>query len=1069
MADMTDGLSSAWKGAMRGMKTGYKYTKSALTTNPLDKLRSMGGTGGGVSHSSDIRRFFQLKYGAEVRTDDGHRVAAAEASDVESDTDEALTDEQVHERVDKKFFDKSYDAARFELGRMEVTYDESEEHSRAEREVAERLILEHRLKCDVVSTTLKRRVLAHHREFVSGIEGIKGVNDALFQTSSDCKKTRAAIRRSKTGVSSQIALLAQHRARANVRSTLTVLAAMDRMAWKRNQLLALVTGGKFVEARRLLKAEGPIDREAELMRVYSMKAVIHEWRAYRDSPERLRHSLDAVLTACLTVKFIPATYQNCLESSTVISDGPRTCGLVAQLLWNSAVQILTKSLIEVSYVKDDSASIADIADGIHADHLLLCFCQMAARLIDFFYLYVTIMRLHTEEVHASGSYATFAALHGTALQQVQSVGSKIGRDLVEKLSMALAHAQLDKVDMERVLHLFVVVSMLVEGMGVLGLSKAELASARTQVKGVLLAYVGRQFQAPKAKEALAFMAEDRWVVSDTSALSLTIVRPVAPAGYKACIREVKRYLALSGADGAADEEDANNTSSTNNRSGGGGELGVGSTAENPFYTTAMLIPQDTSSLIQTETFGHYWAALRDPGHGAAVAPAAEEPDDDAPGGVVLPGQQHHHQQQTPPRGRAGSVATATTTVLDGSNTLAGLAMIPPTVLTSSAISIANVFVEYVARVAVRFPPLAADILNWCEDIIGLYMYTVADNFVSISKNVPVEQQTDFTPQTQGMLVEMRAAGERAVMASNGVYRPPAARGGSAAVMGGSPGKSSSSGASALSPSSTDLRFPPRVWGAARAEFGSEPHQYALASRALACEACTTLIFLQEAVVRSFTPLLPPAIVAEHLARVRVLYTTAVEVLNVCVHRLCQAIYPMEATCNEIGKLKPNKDEVKVSGYVKGIVAGMVALNERRQPMPTPILETLFLQRLIFSVQAALVREYAKLTKKKLNDIFVMQLQVDTQNFQQQAAAAFGRENVVLPDHVLGLVKTGFYMDDKAQRLAWVRQHHANYQAADLLSWFASGDKTFKAQLEDLLGRELRHHDTIPVDRFVQEL
>lgn len=1016
MEEFSEGLATAWHDAVRGVKRGYK---TALKT--IDRQIRTSAAGG--TTRGDVRRLFQLRYGAEVRNDEGEKVAAAEASDAESDNEPPLTDEQVHERVDKVFFDRSYNGAAVEITRMEVAYADSPEDIKGEREKAEARLLELRQKCDVVSTTLKKRVLTHHKAFMRGVDDMRLVNESLFSTSSDCKRARMTVRKSRSARVAQIELLAQHRKRRHVLETQALLSAMKQMLWRRDQLLALVASGKLVEASKLLKENADLEIEAPLSRLDAMKSVLQEWHAYRDNPTQLAKCVETVLAECLTVNFIASTYRNAIESSATLTSPQQTTNLIVSLLWRSAVHILTRSLTELSHVKDDTASIADISEGIHPDHLLLGYCQMSMRLTDFFNLYGTITRLHAEEAAIASSPC--ASLHALALRQVQDVGRKVYRDLTEKLCLALSHSRLMAVDIDRVLHAFVIGSLLVEASEVLTTNQEDIAEARRQLIGVLVTYMRTGFQRAKAREMLQFMMDDSWTLHDVSAASLHVVRSLSGDGYQRRIKEVRAYL-------------TDTTSIT--------------TRENPFLSPSMVAPQDTSQLVQTETFGEYWAALHKPKAATVLQPQPQTPalTDEARDVIVAgtsPTKLASTSSTEPPPSAHVSVAEKVS--------------MPPTALTSSAVSACNTFVEYAARVCVRFPPLAADILGWTEELVELYMYTVADNFVSVSRSVPIENQGDFSRSTQAKLAELRATGERAVGASNGTFLPcKDSPFGELTSISSVPDLGSSSGNSVQQP------FPPRVWQHFRLEFASEAHQYALGRRAVACEASITVLLLHEAVVRSFTSLLPTATVQLHLTRCQELYHTATEVLHVCMHRLCLAIFPMESVCTDIAKLR-TKNEVCVSPYVSQLVRAMTALSSRRQPMPTAVLEKLFWQRFIFAVQSVLVREYSKLAKRKLTDLAVMQIQVDVQNFQQQAATAFGREHILLPEYVLGLVKTGFWMDDGGQRLGWLRKQHHLYAAADLVNWMGGGDKPFRLQVEDTL-RELRHQDAIPVTPFTQQ-
>lgn len=1018
MDDITDSVAAAWKEAMRGVRKGYKKTKSVLKQIPMDKLRMMS-VSGGVMSSTDIRRFFQLKYGAEVRNDEGERMAAAEASDVESSEEEALTDAQVQEKVDKKYFDKTYDPVKFELERMEgIVYTNNEAEGSAQREAAEAKMLELRQKCAIVSTTLKRRVLAHHHSFVSGTEKIRNVNDSLLVTSSDCKKARAAVRRSKAAVSLQIALLCQQRVKENLEATITLLEAMKRMTWKRNQLMSLISSGKVSEAASFVRREGVIDSEDRLSRVFSMRPMLADWRQYRDDPKRLVDSIEVVLTSCLTNKFIASTYRNVLEASQDLDRPSATCSLVTKLLWKAAIQILCKSLTEVSYVKKEDAPLDDIADGIQPNYLIFGVRQMAAKLMDFLYLFTTVVRLHEEERYTGSPYA---ALHSQALQQVLEIGHRIGCDLIEKLTIVLSHARLTSVGPDHVLHHFVIVSMLAEAISVLGLNKNEIASARTQTKMVLLQYMHSNFQLPKAREVLSFMSDDDWQMSAVSPPSLNMVKPLSPESYRGLIKAVKQYLQQNSDDGAT-------------------VAGAVPTYENPFVSEDMLVPRDTSSLVQTQTFGAYLVAARE--RDFSMQPSMDASQGLSSGNTLV-GEDREENHVSP---------TSQTDKLN-EGTLISTVQTPPSVLTSSALFVANAFLEYQARIAVRFPPLAADIVVWCEDLLCLYFYTVVDSFVSVSRSVPVEQQGDFSVSTRRILAEARTAAERAVGAVNGQYSVPcsAAPGGSSVVKDDT--------------SVSMVCFPLHVWGRVRSEFANAAEQYAVGHRAIACQSVITLVFLLEAAVQTMSPVLSASISREHLQRCRRLYTAAHEVLHICVHRLCQAIYPMESICSDIAKVRSGR-EVVASAYVEQIVKDIVQLNKQRKTMPTPVLETLFMQRFVFAVQCILIREYGKLLKKHSSDLLVMQLQVDVQALQQQLTSTLGQEMIVLPNHVVSIVKAGFFAGERDQIMEWVRLNHRSYTIVEMVNWFSTGNRTFKVQLEDLLTVELKHQDTIPTAGFV---
>lgn len=301
-------------------------------------------------------------------------------------------------------------------------------------------------------------------------------------------------------------------------------------------------------------------------------------------------------------------------------------------------------------------------------------------------------------------------------------------------------------------------------------------------------------------------------------------------------------------------------------------------------------------------------------------------------------------------------------------------------------------------------------------------------------------------------------------------------------------------------SDPSLRFPPRLGAATRHAMTHKERYYALAQRLVATESCVSLAVLYASVVKALTktaqahdaasacgsphspttrtrttiPTTPSTVASPlhaHDGRAqrwcRAVYRTMVEVEHVCVHRLCQATLPLEELGEAVARLRGSAKEVRVSDYVGCICNDVRVLLEQRPGLATPVMEVLFLRRLLFSVQTTLVREYGKLARKKLmSDVTVMQMQVDVQSLQQQMVERYGRDSVVLPGYVVNLIKTGFYRADRAQGMAWVRQNHRYYAAVDLVNWFGGSDKAYRTQLHDLLTGPLQHEDAIPVAEFI---
>ncbi|CCW65916.1 unnamed protein product [Phytomonas sp. Hart1] len=1047
MNDLSDQFKYAFKDTVRCVKKGYRFTKKALKDIPTDSFKprktSQAKSNNDVRHSVDFK---DEEEGLLSRTD--VEMEGSENSEmINSLEDPPLTDDQVELQVDLKYFDPTYDGVAYELAHF-TPLSNNEASNSQELDRMEARILDLQKKCAIVSTTLEKRVLMHYAEFVEGIEGIYDVEDSLLQISSDCKKARAGIRRSKATAAAQVALLGLGRRRKNIVDSLNLVQSMSQIISRRNQFNSLISCGKLIDAMRLLHQAEEDNEEVEnrLLGVPFVKKIIEEWRSCQKKTQFLEECVEVILDKSLTHRFVESTYRNLVESATgMVGKTPSALGnQIAQLLWCIAAQILTKSLHEISQLKDESAPIASLAEAIEPKHLLLCFCQMAAKLLDFFHMYARILHWHRTESTRGDS--ELCEVHAAVLCGVRDIGHRIGGDLLHKLLLAITHARVEELDLTRGLHLFVVMDMLLEGVKITGVDLAELETTTTQTRERLTRIIARQFQRPKAMEVVWWMMEDGWGMSDLSALSLNVVRAISTKPYLAAIRSVRDYL-----DSAQDE----------------GESGEGR-VDNPFYAAEVIDPPDLREFHQTETFGQYWARVNHRGgegslcgSGVCGPSHAVNCEDTltsrkaSSGACDFPGRH--------PNTNGLSASTGSDTLAGGNYLFGGgearlstRISMPPTVLTASAMTLCNTLTESAARVVIRYPPLADEMIRWTGDLIGLFLYIIADNFVSISKNVPIERQAGvFSPSTQVALEAMRSAAEAALGPSFH-----------------------------LSDSFTgDLRdsnhkwnrddltvrvggFPPRVWGRLRGEFASGGDYFAVVDRVVACESCAAVVFHQEAFLCAIVAKLSASQVNAAFRRLRGFYTAAMEVLHVGIYRVCQAIYPMEDIAAAIAKLRPRKDDLQESPYVKTILSEMKRINDRRPVMPTPVLEAAFLQRWIFTVQATLVREYSKLSKRKLNGILVMQIQIDVQNFQEQVAAAFGRHNVVFPDYIVNLIKTGFYLDNREKRLSWLPLNHTMYFAADLVNWLSGGDRGFKEMLENILQNELNHHDTLPMEPFI---
>lgn len=1150
MEDVADGLQSAWKETLQGLKIGYKKAKTAFKIPSRSSSAAAKAGGKNDTDSSfspkDRRRQFQAKYANMDNSRRGTSTSQTARRQLEesdgssycesSDPVEGLTDEEVKGLVECKFFDPAYDPVVHEIEHLPPQCPESEEAIRAENALVDQKILELRQQCDVVSTTLKKRVLMHQEAFVGGIEQLRRVNDNLLETSSDCKKCRHALRRAKESTIHQLHIIAQKRGVDNCAATVAVLRAMKKMNWKIMQLNGLLRAGKMVEAAQFLKREEKIEMEEVLNNIDCMREALEEWRSYITQPNKLHDYMETALKNCFTQVFMKDIYQNIVESSYILSSSAECCSTVEMLLWETAVQILTKSLVTISTVKNESASLEDIVAGIEPAHLVIGFVSMAVKLIDFLFVFKTVYHLHEEVAssatekkgsesekssenvsfpnashseeaasstpipfHASEPISCLRSLddgakhhsivkkektshtpesnedlvHVDLLLRMNRLGPRLTRDLLQKISAAISGVSpscFAAMELEQVVHLFVIVDLLIESMVVtLRADIVDVENTRKELLDVLATTLRQNFSFSRLDDLVQEMNRDPWEICDLSVSSLTVCKALHSTFYDDQVRLIHQYLKLPG--------EVNDFTKSDAMSGHKDEV-FSERGENPFQLSSLKQPQNTSMTVEIIPFGHYWATTKVP---------------------VVSNDNNTSAHEFP-----SMLSSSSSITLSARRQAVDEFRPPPIIIAASA----AYFYQELLRssqidIVLRFPRLAERVMGWCEEWVSFYIFLVVDNFISISRSIRVEEQGDFSVKAQKTLGKMRQSAENAVDAHNGSYRSSVA---SAAVPANASPSSFVSASRSSAPTSTSaakssgiisqllhtsgaapssptilpptssggnpsiVKFPPRVIDRIRSLFVSQSSQYALSHRVVACESARAVVALYECVLLSFQTLFSSNyysnVVKQFLDRCQDLRDAVAEGLHVCLHRVSEALLPMEKICDEISHLKPRKDEVEVSTYVAESINILVQMHQLCLPLPTPTADTLLIQHSIFTVQCVILRGYSKISKK-MNDMLAMQLQVDSQNFSQQAAARFGAENVVRPRHVLTLVKTGFFFPDQSQSTMWLEKEHQAYNAADIVNWFSCGDRILKAELEVKLKRDLQHIDCLPLFNFLR--
>ena len=904
---------------------GIRMTRSALNHIPL----------GVPLKKVNIRKMFLMKHGdllaaANVEPED----------DVSSDDEVKLSDDQVQEKVGKQYFDKAYDAVRAELMQME----EGEDVTTLDK--LEEAVKDRRAKVQLVSTTLKKRLNENHTKFEECIKQICQINDGLLETSTECKGGRRLLVKARDSFVTQGLLVPKnHRRREHLRDLFSVVSAVNELYSKYFTLLNLVEQFQFVEAAKMIISPETrkIREEETLMAIPSLTTVVDAWHNFTMSNTTLLSCIDQCIEDCISAgKFNEARYKNAMEASYLLGDQEKTYMGVAQSLWRSAIQILTKAITDMSTNKMEGAMLDEIAQHIAPEHLLPTFNQLCGKTIDFLFLYSQVARCHIEGQRVVGNSSRH---HQQALEYIKPIAKKIGLDMHEKIHMVLQVVDIDHVDVDKALHIFFCVNLLIEATVALGLDAEQMQAARTGVKGPLVQYFGRTFHKNKVDVIASFLVDDSWTADGMALANTRYVKPLSPESYRSEVKFVKAYLA---------------------------DLTVGpSLHDNPFYSAKLLSPQDMSGLFETESY---------------VEAAA----------------------------RNASLVTGRS------------------LMTASGVLVANTMFEYVAKVAVRFPPLATEIIQWCEQLACVYIYSVANTFVSVSRDVPLEQQSDFTLSTRRALVFIQ---DRCRLA----FAPSGGRG---------------------------MDLIKLAFNQVQGSLSNPAEMFGIEHRLTAVESCFTVLAALRATVGSLSRLLKREPLDEFQQHADMLNEAIDDLLHVIVHRICQAIPLVEGVPEEIGRVRFNGNNIQPSPYTLALANKLVQfVNDLPIQFPRPHLRTIFVRRLVFAIQMNMVRGYAK-QAKKLSDMQITHMSVDAKGFAESVEERLGSSMVSLPRYGRDFIFGGYDATDKDKTKwkDWVQKNHTNYSSDVLKLWMSNGDKDRKQEVEEFLV-SLGHVEAIPVAQF----
>jgi hypothetical protein len=470
------------RGATKGMELTQKAVSTIATVNPLsainvDRITSSVPKVRLGDHSARIARLFKAREGTR---------GAAMPEEISSD-DEAgnCTEQQLHERVNHKYFDPSFDGVRAEVQALPAEY--AEEQAAVERELAglEAAQRERDEQLRNANAVLKKRILENYEVFVDGVCRIREVNDELLEAASECKESRGrlVVARHKI-VENGLTIPRNRRRRDKLRKLLRVLEAMHAARTRGNQLRALHTAHRFRELLDVAKDTQLTDPQA-LVDIQATDVYIGEWSKLVRDPEALLQEADEAVERCIGRRFDLAAYlcavdaYVCLSSNAV--DGPDRIGVRLQGVGSA---IVTRVISDIAgQVRDD---VQTVARCVPTEAVPSCVGQLCARILETVVLFRRIIDCHAEVVDRNDPSRTREEIefHRELGGKITTVATQVGERVLRDLKVAAENFVYKKRDTDGTLHLFYLMSLVIESLSDLFVPKKLMADARAGLKAI---------------------------------------------------------------------------------------------------------------------------------------------------------------------------------------------------------------------------------------------------------------------------------------------------------------------------------------------------------------------------------------------------------------------------------------------------------------------------------------------------------------------------------------------------------------------------------------------------------
>lgn len=504
------------------------YLKSAFTAT--SKYARKGAT----KSKRFMRRQFFAQY---INSSTGAH--EEEEDEGESDGDDTiLTDEELKQRIEACFFDKEFDPVQAGVDFLSSIQADREAEVRGELDLKE---VRRKEQHDIVAKTLKKRVLLQHREFVEAIHQVGLVKTDLRDTSVVCGAAKQRIRAAKDHIAVRGLMIPKlDRRRHNLRSVQELVESMHVLHEKYDRVMSLLDSHRLKEAVSILHAS-KMENYEDLMRVKAMREVVNRWRNLLDDPLELAPYAFICVDACLH-KFSSTQYGDLMEAVRITGSEDLAKAVLSKLsdsLMDKVNSEIVRSLVEVSTVRDEAADISQITEGIVPSSILSCICKLCARVVDFLWLYAHITRCHLDLSKSDEEGSETDLFHQEALGYLKSMAEEL--KIGNKIGTIMRFAKLQKMDLDRALHVFHVAAMLVEVLSVLG----GHARNREPLREAACAFLREQYLKPDMEQLYRAMVEDSWTVEAERKMRLMlmpVVHALDPKKFVAAVSKIKKYL-----------------------------------------------------------------------------------------------------------------------------------------------------------------------------------------------------------------------------------------------------------------------------------------------------------------------------------------------------------------------------------------------------------------------------------------------------------------------------------------------------------------------------------------------